>query len=985
MVSNNTSARDEPVLHLEMPSANPMESRTRQKADCPVDADQPSEWDQDEASKGVAMESSETRAEDMPFGVEFCSGTAGLTAQLRKLGMKASFGVDRVVKSSCKAPVIKLDLTDPQGEALAQSYLRDRNCKYSHFGIPCGTCSRAREIPIEGEANAPKPLRSPEYPEGLPGLGPQDQERVDLANKVYSACARLIITCIVLGIRWTLEQPSRSLFWLTKYWRGISTVTLQTVGQHCLRCRDETTQAPASTDKKARHLAQKQTRKSISFMPEFSHVATATGNGPPPITVGQKLATPVDVGTTVLPTHSRILRITKTGDEMGGSEPVFQVAYGVPWTIETFIAEAIQRGHPVNLFDGMAPSLQTAIDANSSWDPDKIVIHRSGWLKKWTTRAMELSSDEQKLHATLPKHRRDILRGKRFLVLKEMVEEMKYPDPGIVDSMIMGFDLVGQAGGGDLLPPDFQPATLTVHDLEDQAIQSNKAILHSTKSSGSPLVDAELWEKTLEEEKKGWLSRLTAMPEDKGRVSRRFAVVQSEKVRPIDNYSESQINNAVTITSQCTVDGVDTIAAMMAQLIRGRRDQGKGTKIVGRSFDLKSAYRQLAVSDDSLKWARLAVYNPHRRETVCFQQYSLPFGAKASVVAFLRCARLLQWLAHYMLIVVSFYFDDYVSISTPELAHNTEVAFSTLLELLGWAFDKSGDKSDSMSEEVAALGVLFDLSQSHRQQIFVKNTEKRKADVCGQIADALRDRVLTAHAAASLKGRLGFAEGQLFGRSTRRLLNELGNHALAPPRGNKLKESTLFALATVADRMIHAKPRMIEASSGDVFFLFTDASFNSEAKTGGLGGVLLDQTGVVVSWFGGEVDEAFCKSFMAENQEQAIGELEAFAVLVALCLWGDKLASRHLVSFLDNEGSRCLILKGYSSNLTLAKIVHEVSLLEEEKCILAWYSRVPTEANVSDLPSRGISSEMLPAHLREHVESFQAILDSSRELNVVSL
>ena len=56
---------------------------------------------------------------------------------------------------------------------------------------------------------------------------------------------------------------------------------------------------------------------------------------------------------------------------------------------------------------------------------------------------MELSNQERELHAQLPKRRRDILRGKRFLVLREMLEEMQYPDPGIVDAMIHGFDFVG--------------------------------------------------------------------------------------------------------------------------------------------------------------------------------------------------------------------------------------------------------------------------------------------------------------------------------------------------------------------------------------------------------------------------------------------------------------------------------------------------------------------------------------------------------------
>ena len=160
-----------------------------------------------------------------------------------------------------------------------------------------------------------------------------------------------------------------------------------------------------------------------------------------------------------------------------------------------------------------------------------------------------------------------------------------------------------------------------------------KAIIHSTKSSGSELIDAELWAKTKEEVDKGWLSGPHKDFPTAGRVSRRFAVVQSQKVRPVDNYSESQVNDAVTITNRCTVDGVDTIAAAGAVYLQGMLSRGD-TDMLGRSFDLKSAYRQLAVSDDSLKWARLAVYDPHESATKLFQQFSLPFGAKASVIAF---------------------------------------------------------------------------------------------------------------------------------------------------------------------------------------------------------------------------------------------------------------------------------------------------------------------------------------------------------------
>ena len=62
-----------------------------------------------------------------------------------------------------------------------------------------------------------------------------------------------------------------------------------------------------------------------------------------------------------------------------------------------------------------------------------------------------------------------------------------------------------------------------------------------------------------------------------------------------------------------------------------------------------------------------------------------------------------------------------------------------------------------------------------------------------------------------------------------------------------------------------------------------------------------------------------------------------------------------------------VILRGYSGNRTLDKIVHGVSLVEEDKCIFAWYARVPSEANIADRPSRGIERDMLPLTLRVRV------------------
>ena len=318
---------------------------------------------------------------------------------------------------------------------------------------------------------------------------------------------------------------------------------------------------------------------------------------------------------------------------------------------------------------------------------------------------------------------------------------------------------------------DFQPAVLTVHDLRQHASKSNDAIFHSTESGGDDKVDHELQDKDRCRSGEGLAKRVDSCASGRGRVSS-SAVVQAE-VRPIDNYTKSQITDAVSVTGRCTADAMDTVSAMAAELIKTLRREGNPTKLKGRSFDLKSAYRQLAVSDASLKWARFAVFGPAGRTTRCFQQGSLSFGAKVSVVAkvgvvaFLGCARMIQWIAHHLDVATTCYFDDYVCMAPDNIAPSTERSFELLLDLVGWEYDKSGDKSDKMRDEMRAMGVIFDLSSTISSSVTVRNTEKRKQDIAAQIAATLDQSFLSASKAMSLKGRLGFAEGQLCGRAIR--------------------------------------------------------------------------------------------------------------------------------------------------------------------------------------------------------------------------
>ncbi len=64
-------------------------------------------------------------------------------------------------------------------------------------------------------------------------------------------------------------------------------------------------------------------------------------------------------------------------------------------------------------------------------------------------------------------------------------------------------------------------------------------------------------------------------------VSRRFPISQSGKVRPIDDFLQSQINSTVTTYEQTTVDGPDVICALAVKLMRSLKDNGRSSQLVG--------------------------------------------------------------------------------------------------------------------------------------------------------------------------------------------------------------------------------------------------------------------------------------------------------------------------------------------------------------------------------------------------------------------
>ena len=87
---------------------------------------------------------------------------------------------------------------------------------------PCGTASRARDIPAYSNGKRiAHPLRSGQHPDGLPSLQGHDLARVTSANSLYAFTAAVAGMCSQHGIPWLIENPARSYMWDTSMMSGL--------------------------------------------------------------------------------------------------------------------------------------------------------------------------------------------------------------------------------------------------------------------------------------------------------------------------------------------------------------------------------------------------------------------------------------------------------------------------------------------------------------------------------------------------------------------------------------------------------------------------------------------------------------------------------------------------------------------------------------------------------------------------------------------
>ena len=897
--------------------------------------------------------------------------------------------------------MLTLDLLKAHDLQYLKELIADPACVYVHFAPPCGTASRARLIKRKNQYNPPI-LRTARYPNGLPTLTGIYKARVAAANRLYQITQELCELCFSHAVLFSLENPGRSFFWNTTHIaRLLRTLPhFQTFLHHC--------RFGSSRRKYTLLVHTIPTLQDLSLLCQNDHQHEAWGKTPTgwatseetaypwPLcraiaakvalflqNLGLNCATPacatqaqqledirqqthVQTKNHTLPLVSEFREIKQWPADsplpalarrlntppVGNIASEGQVTIGFHRTPHEFVKAAAAAKHPGMMADEIPGPMLEAVKFNSLQSPEAVAKHRSETIRRLISMANTLDRSEAKLKSELSERRREVLGKKRLLLFKALLEAGS-ADKNLVDDICRGFDLVGRLPESNYFEKRFKPANLAPASLREVAAKARVALLGSVQSSGQPGLDSGVYEATLKEREKGFLVGPVAadtIPEG-GTLTRRFGVVQRDKVRPIDDYRSSLVNAAVTQPEAVSLHGIDHVACLGSCILRSSSPFPPDEGLEAKCWDLAAAYKQVPLSDPAYHLdSYIAVYNPITGQPEIFQQKVLPFGSIASVTAFLRCATGI-WLIGSAVLFLTWtsYFDDYLNFSKTSLCKHTDICISVFFRLLGW--DLSEEKLVPYSQCCKILGVELVLSHAPMGSFWIQNTQARQTELTETIAAILERGNLTRVEGEKLRGRLQFASNQLFGRRFRNCLTALNTHV---KQGSRHVSNDLRAALTLMSKLLGLnRPRLVDVNFLEWVHLYVDASYEQGEK-GGVGGVLYDSQGNCLGFFSEPVSSELVSKIKRADQETIIFELEGLAVATGLALFKDLLRGKRLVIFTDNQAVQSCLIKSKSSNKHMDLVIRFICSTEEELDVMSWIERVPSQSNPADVFSREI-------------------------------
>ncbi|CAE7892922.1 unnamed protein product [Symbiodinium necroappetens] len=562
--------------------------------------------------------------------------------------------------------------------------------------------------------------------------------------------------------------------------------------------------------------------------------------------------------------------------------------------------------------------------------PAHLAFHRTSVLQKLVARSQGLLERERELHAAMHPDLQKVLAGKNTLLWEQLLREYDFPDPGLVEEVRQGFELVGPANCSGVFPKSYKPPQQSAGKLMQQSLWRRKNTVSKCRPTGDSDADAELWSQTLQEVEQGWIDGpfweedevTSRLGSNEWMCTRRFPIVQGPKVRIIDDCLQSGLNSAYAAYNKLRLMDADAFISLVLLIIKCSRQPGsklvldsgevlgvrrhpgwgEGLDLLGKTLDLASAYKQLGCRPETTFNRVLVAWCPDKQRPAFFVSTALMFGATSAVFSFNRCSASLWHLAVSMgSVCCTVYFDDFPCVEPSASSGSAQDFLVGLLSTcLGWQVALQPKKNLPFAKTFTLLGVELSLAKADQGILTVRNKPDRVKELRADLS-----RLVVGYIAA--------------------------------------------CFAADAPREIHALDDRFAIK------LFTDGAWDNAVA--GAGAVLQysAEEGPLVAEI--LVPECLLSHWARGGKTQLISQLELFPVLVSLATWGPSLAGRRILCFIDNNGVRDALIKGSSPLSDHFVMLAMIAWIARRYRLTLWFTRIASESNPADKPSRSRADE----------------------------
>lgn len=279
-----------------------------------------------------------------------------------------------------------------------------------------------------------------------------------------------------------------------------------------------------------------------------------------------------------------------------------------------------------------------------------------------------------------------------------------------------------------------------------------------------------------------------------------------------------------------------------------------------------------------------------------------------------------------------------------------------MLQLLSFEF--ADDKLEDPATVAGMLGVELDLEECQKGIIKVRNKQSRVEELKAAFSTICREGSFVPVQLPPLLGRMQFADLQIAGRCEKLAMADLRSHGTTSRVPVKISDSEKLALEMLDERLTSGIPRILNANAMQKpFVIFTDGALEyggAECKDAmaTIGIVAINPKGNVYA-MGSKVPQIVVEKLQGEDKTHIIGLIEMYVRICAIYNFSDVLRGQKFILFVDNYPAQDCIIKGSSSDSTWRELLLVLECIDQQVSSYMWVSRVQSEPNVSDCPSRG--------------------------------